>query len=192
MVASPLMPLLLEAEKRADALLFADPSGRFQPAIERVLERDYQKSLLRRLSVYAEEYDAHPPGAPMDWGRHALWYSDAETAAFVASGGIDAALAMLQPVLPPDAAPFKPPPRALVLVPFPEWISPSEPKPVLSALIPPYLQSEPKIATEDGPPRFSAAAALPQALDPGGGWDIWTNGSVGSGVIQLVAETIER
>jgi ABC-2 type transport system permease protein len=130
MVASTLLPLLLENEKGGDALLFADPSGRFQPAIERALERDYQKSL--------------------------------------------------------------PPPRALVLVPFPEWISPGEPKPVLDTLIPPYLQSEPKIATEDGPRRVVAAAILPETFDPGKGWDIWTNGSVGGGIIQLVAETIER
>jgi ABC-2 type transport system permease protein len=192
LVASTVLPLLLETERGGDAVLFADPSGRFQPAIERVLERDYQRALLRRLSVYAEEYNLHPPAAPIDWARHALWYSDAETAAFAASGGIDAALALLHPVLPPDAEPFKPPPRPLVLAPFPEQISPDEPKPVLDALIPPYLRSEPKIAAGDGPRRVIAAIVLPETLDAGTGWDIWTNGSVGGGIIQLVSDTIDR
>jgi ABC-2 type transport system permease protein len=193
MVASTVVPLLLDADQGGDAILMADLSGRFQPAIEQALEREYQKTVLRYLSVYAQEYDVHPTAAPVDWGRHSLWYSDAEADAFVAEGGLDAALAMLQPALPANAAPFKPPHRGLRLAPFPETISPRQSKPELDAVLPPYLKGEPSITAEDGSHRVIAAIILPETLGPDQpSWEMWTNGSVNAGIIQLSADSIRR
>jgi ABC-2 type transport system permease protein len=192
MLASTVLPLLFDSDKGGDAMLIADPSGRVQPAIERALEREYQKTLMRRLSIYAEEYDAHPTAAAMDWARHSLWYSDAESDAFGAAGGLKAALAALAPFLPTTAAPFKPPPRALMLAPLPDWLSPSASTRGLDAVIPPYLHGEPMIDTAAGPRRVIAIVLLPQTLDPGADWTIWTNGSVGGGVIGLISEAVQR
>jgi ABC-2 type transport system permease protein len=193
MVASTVIPLLLESEQGGDAVLLADLSGRFQPAIERAVERDYQKSLLRRLSIYAQEYDLHPSGAPIDWARHSLWYSDAEAESFMAWGGIDAALALLQPSLPSNASPFKTPPHYLHLVPFPDGIPPSLPTAQLDTLLPPYLKGEPEVPTADGPRRAIAAVVLPETLGPGHpGWEMWTNGGVNAVIIQLFADTIRQ
>ena len=48
MVASTVIPLLLDEDKGGDAMLLADLSGRFTPALERAIERDYQKLVLRQ------------------------------------------------------------------------------------------------------------------------------------------------
>jgi ABC-2 type transport system permease protein len=191
MVASTALPLLFD-DKGGDAIVVADPSGRILPAIDQALERDFQKILMRRLSIYAEENDAHPNDGTTDWGRHSLWYSDAEADAFAAAGGIEAALAALKPSLPAHSAPFKPPSRPLVLVPFPDWLSPSAPKPELDALIPPFLHGEPKVNTSIGERRVIAAVLLPRTLEPGADWEIWTNGSVGSGIIGLISDVVQR
>jgi len=193
MVASTVVPMLLDTDKGGDAVLMADLSGRFQPAIERAIEFEYQKLILRYLSVYTQEYDVHPPAAPVDWARHSLWYSDAEAERFVAAGGIDAALAVLQPELPANAAPFKIPHRGLRLVPFPDTMSPALAKPDLDAVLPPYLKGEPSIVAEDGPHRVIAAIVLPDTLGPEHpGWEMWTNGAVNAGIIQLVTDTIRQ
>jgi ABC-2 type transport system permease protein len=193
MVVSTVIPVLLESEHGGDAILLADLSGRYQAAIEQAVEQDYQKSLLRHLSVYAQEYDAHPPGAPIDWARHSLWYSDAEADAFAAAGGIDAALEMLRPSLPATAVPFKMPPRTLHLAPFPAQIPPTGSKPALDAALPRYLKGEPEVPTTDGPRRVIAAVVLPKTLGPGHpGWEMWTNGGVGAGIIELIADAVRR
>ncbi|MEI9985514.1 MAG: ABC transporter permease [Aliidongia sp.] len=146
-----------------------------------------------RLSIYAQEYDLHPPGAPHDWATHSLWYSDAEAESFAAWGGIDAALALLKPSLPPNASPFKTPPHYLHLVPFPEGIQPNLPTAQLDTLVPPYLKGEPNVPTADGPRRAIAAVVLPETLGPGHpGWEMWTNGGVNATIIQLLADTIRQ
>ena len=193
MVASTVVPLLLGGEEGGDALLIADLSGRFRPAIEQALELEEQKNILRHLSLYCEEYEAHPAGAPIDWAAHSLWYSNAEAQAFQAAGGIDAALALLKPALPPDAAPFEVPKRGLRLAAFPDWIAPDQPKPVLDLLIPPYLNGEPQVETVDGPRRPIAAIVLPAELGPDHpAWQLWTNGSVGALTIQLIVDTVRQ
>ncbi|MGB8840733.1 MAG: ABC transporter permease [Aliidongia sp.] len=191
MMASTVLPLLFE-DKGGDAILVADPSGRILPTIDQALERDYQKILMRRLSIYAEENDAHPNDGSTDWARHSLWYSDADADAFGAAGGINAALAALKPLPAAHSAPFKRPTRPLVLAPFPDWLTPSAPLSDLDALIPPFLRGEPKIDTAAGPRRVIAVVLLPRTLEPGADWEIWTNGSVGSGIIGLISDMVER
>jgi ABC-2 type transport system permease protein len=192
MVAGAVVPSLFDSDKGGDTVLLADLSGRFQPAIERALEREYQKTVLRRLSIYAQEYDLHPAGAPVDWGRHSLWYSDAETERFIAWGGIDAALALLQKLLPARAQAFEAPHRLLRLAPFPNTLDPQQPKAALDATLPPYLRTEPEISTDEGPSRVVAATVLPAALGPAApDWQIWTNGGVAAGVIQLIAGAVQ-
>jgi ABC-2 type transport system permease protein len=193
MVASIAIPTLLDAKDTGDAILFADLSGRFQPAIEQVLERGYQKTILRRLTIYAQEYDAHPPGAEIDWARHALWYSDAEADRFVAAGGIAAALSALQPALPAQVVPFEIPHRSLRLAPFPDGISPAGPNSALDASLPPYLHGEPNFSDPDGPHRVVAAVVLPASLDlEHPRWRMWTNGAANGGIIQSIAEAIRQ
>lgn len=193
MVASTVIPLLLDEDKGGDAMLLADLSGRFTPALERAIERDYQKLVLRQLSVYTQEYDLHPAEAPIDWAHHSLWYSDAEVESFVAWGGLDAALALLKPLLPGRATPFKAPRHYLHLVQFPAEIRPDQPAAALDELLPAYLRGEPEAETEDGPHRVIAAVVLPAALAPDQPvWEMWTNGGVSSGLIQLIADTVRR
>jgi|HubBroStandDraft_1064217.scaffolds.fasta_scaffold00032_88 ABC-2 type transport system permease protein len=193
MVASILLPLLFDPDKGGDAILIADLSGRYQPALEAALERDHQKMLMRRLSIYAQEYHLHRVEGWADWARHSPWFSDAEVEAFVAAGGLDAALAALQPILPANAQPFETPHRLLSLVPFPDAILPRQPEPVLDRVLAHYLHGEPMIACDDGPRRAIAAIVLPEALDPlHPAWAMWTNGSVGAGVIGLITDTIRQ
>ena len=193
MVASTIVPLLLATDAGGDTLLIADLSGHFRPAIERALELEEQKNILRHLSLYCQEYEVHPAGAPIDWASHSLWYSDADAEAFQAFGGINAALALLKPALPVDAAPFDVPKRLLRLASFPDWIVPNQPKAVLDQLIPPYLNSEPQVETVDGPRRPIAAILLPAELGPEHpDWALWTNGSVGALTIQLVVDTVRQ
>jgi ABC-type Na+ efflux pump permease subunit len=193
MVVGTVIPSLLDTEHGGDAVLLADLSGRFQPVIEQALAREYQKTLLRRLSIYTQEYDLHPEAAPVDWGTHSLWYSDAEADAFVAWGGIGAALALLQPILPAAAKPFDMPQHFLRLLPFPETIRPDQPKLQLDAALVPYLKTEPEIATDDGPRRIVAAVVLPAGLGPAEPqWQMWTNGGVATGIIQLVAGAVRQ
>jgi ABC-2 type transport system permease protein len=192
MVASVAVPLLLDSTgKGGDALLISDPSGQFQPEIEAVFEREYQKLVLRRLSLYAEEYDAHPANVPIDWARHSLFYSNQETDAFVAAGGIDAALVVLRPYLPAGAAPFDPVPRPILLSPFPAEISPLQSASALDAAIPSYLQSAPMIDSDDGPRRVIGAVILPASAAAGSVWRLWSNGSVGNN-IPLISDTVDH
>jgi len=192
MIASTVIPLLLDEDK-SDAVLLADLSGRYAPALQHAVERDYQKLVLRQLSIYTQEYELHPEGAPIDWARHSMWFSDAEAEAFTAWGGLEAALALLKPLLPKDAAPFKPPKHPVHLVPFPPEIGPDQPPAALDDALPPYLKGEPDVATDDGPHRAIAAIVLPAELGPEHpGWEMWTNGAVSLGFIQLITETIRH
>jgi ABC-2 type transport system permease protein len=189
-IASTIVPSLLsQADQPNDALLIHDPSGRFQAAIERNLEREYQRAQLRRISIYAEQYNVHPPDAPIDWARHSLSYNNAETDAFVAAGGVDAALALLQPWLPAYAAPFEKVRRPLLLVPFPPSIVASQSEAALDGVLPTYIKGEPMIDAADGKRRVIGAFVLPVGEESGQTWPIWTNGAVG-GTIQVIADAV--
>ncbi len=99
-----------------------DASGRYGPGVERRLQLDYQREVLRNLTSYTERWNlaSVDPAAP--WARPGAWASDAAVAQFVADGAWRPATRRLQPHLPQGAPPFKPPANLSVEVPPPAGV----------------------------------------------------------------------
>ncbi len=158
-----------------------DASGRYGPGVERRLELDYQREVLRNLSTYVERWSlaSVDPAAP--WARRGAWASDAAVAQFMADGGVDAATRRLQPRLPQGAPSFKPPARYFVEVPPPAGVPTDHGAEAFGAAMAGPLQGD--MQTPDGKRPLGLAVYIPKDFGaPGAVARLWTNGRYDGGL----------
>jgi ABC-2 type transport system permease protein len=154
------------------AYVMVDPGGRFAPVIERRLELDYQRQLLRDLSAYAARWNAAPPGDG--------WSDDAAVTAFVRDGGVEAALRRMN--LPAGTPAFKRAPRTYLRAAVPPGVPTQAGAAAFGRAVTPLLAGD--IQTPEGKRAYSAAVFVPARGAP----QVWTNGRANganlAGIIQ--------
>lgn len=157
------------------AYVIADASGRYAAALERRLETDYQRAVLRDLATYVDRWklSALAPAAP--WARRDRWSIDAEVARFVAQGGLRAALRLIDPHRPAGAPAFKVTPRLFIPVPPPPGVRIDRGADAFGRAIAAPLQGD--VATPAGKKPLALALYIPANFgEPGAVARIWTNG----------------
>ena len=116
-------PKLIHSDEPARVMVIDRTGGAAGHAIEQRFTLDQARDSLGSLSRYVQRYhlDRADPDAP--WAQHDRWYSDADVAAFVASGGVDAAKARIARVKPKDTPEFKAPEPYYEFVPVPPSVA---------------------------------------------------------------------
>jgi ABC-type Na+ efflux pump permease subunit len=127
------------------------------------------------------------PAAP--WAQRGAWVSEAEVARFQAEGGAPAALRKLQPHLPSDAPPFKPPPRFYVEVPPPAGAPTDKGPDAFGRALSGALQGD--VATPQGKRPFALAVYIPKDFgQPGSTVRMWTNGRPDDGLVAAIRDQL--
>lgn len=176
---------LVFGPQNTSAFSLVDASGRYGSRIERRLELDYQREVLRNLSTYVDRWKLASVAPSEPWAQRGAWASDAEVARFAAEGGASAALRRLQPHLPDEATAFKPPPRFFVEIPPPGGASADKGPDAFGRALAGALQGD--VATPAGKKPFALAVYIPKDFgEPGSVVRIWTNGRPDGGLIGAV------
>jgi ABC-2 type transport system permease protein len=175
------------------AFIIVDRTGRYGEQIEHQVELSYQRQVVEQFAAYARRWQVEPPTPNAGWGKpggHTP--SDAETEAFLNQGGLDAALAEIKPLLPPNAPAFSPPARRFLSVPPPAGMAADESAETLGAAIKPYLAD--KIDTPVGRRPLALAVYIPEQVGtPGAPLRLWTNsGGNADDLIGLIRSEVTR
>jgi ABC-2 type transport system permease protein len=174
------------------AFTVVDASGRYAPLIERRLQLDDRRQVLRALSGYAARWKVASADPGAVWSIPGAWLSDAAVQRFAAEGGLAAALRRIQPRLPAGAPPFKPPQPFYIEVPPPPGVPTGHGAEAFGAGIVPALQGD--VATPDGKRQLALAVYIPADFGrPGAAARMWSNGNrYNAGLIDTVREVLTR
>lgn len=171
------------------AYMIADSTGRYGPAIEHRIELDYQRQVLGDLSVYVGRWKVASAAPDAVWATGRGWFSDPQVEAFLASGGLDAALRKIEPHLPQDAPAFKPAARWFISVTPPANVPADKGPERFGAALASYLHSD--IATADGKRPLALAVYIPKEFGERP-VRMWTNGRPNAGLIEAVRQELTR
>jgi len=92
----PVASRFLDDSDTQRVMLIDRSGGTTAQAIAARIELDEQRRVLTQFSRYVESNRLESVDPAASWARHDRWYSDADVAAFVASGGVKAALAKIR------------------------------------------------------------------------------------------------
>jgi len=143
-----------------------DQSGAFVEAIDHSIEWEYQKSVLQALGQYAQENARPDKTAEINVPTY-----DAAVDAFIATGGKDAFLAKIRPLLRDNAPAFKDPARRFVRVDLPKDINAGASAATITGQLRPYLVGEKQIVVGSGhEPLFAALLIKPDGVEGAMRW----------------------
>jgi ABC-2 type transport system permease protein len=157
--------------------VLVDQSGELAQAFEMALERAYQASVLDALNRYAQANandDNQRVGDLSGVSSAQMEQMNARAAAgnrevidrFVESGGADAFLAQLRPILRDDAPPFVPPRRQFVRLEPPEGVDERAGIDTIAQQLRPYLNGERRVSVDGAEVNLFAAVLIgPDALN---------------------------
>jgi len=166
------LPGLLERSQPERNFVLVDPSGAFEGPVVDYLDLQYQEQVLEALRAWTalaldrgkiDDLDEERKQG-LSLYREGRGADDEEARRFREAGGLDAALAALEPFLLDDAPAFEPPSRRFYRVALPDGLSPDLPSAELVEALRPYLNDERRIATERGDKKLFAAVFIPPAL----------------------------
>jgi ABC-type Na+ efflux pump permease subunit len=177
------------APQNVVAYTVVDLSGGVGAAIERRVDMDYQREVLRNLTSYVDKWKlaAVDPAAP--WAHQGAWASDAAVTRFIAQGGQDAAVRTLQSHLPEGAPAFKPPPRYFVNIPPPAGVPADQGAEAFGQAVAGPLQGD--VATSTGKHPLALAVYIPKDFGaPGAVVRMWTNGRYDGGLGNTIRQEL--
>jgi polyvinyl alcohol dehydrogenase (cytochrome) len=190
-IISLLIPLIVAAAPLAENLfnssrtvgyVMVDKSGRYTAQIGQRVDLDFQRQVLVKLLVYAQQWRASS-AAPASEGavRTESSLSDAAVRNFVAAGGAPAMLRLLKPTLSPGTPVFYAPPRSFVELSLPDGVA-TDSADRFGASIAPHFQESSR--TPAGEAALRVAIYIPENVDSGGQARVWTSGEAGARLIQ--------
>ncbi len=100
-------PKLIRGDEAARVMVIDRTGGGEARAIEQLFTLDNARDELSSLSRYVQRHHLERADPRAAWAQHDRWYSDADVAGFIASGGVDAAKAKIARVKPKDTPEFK-------------------------------------------------------------------------------------
>ena len=167
------------------AYVLVDASGQYAPAIERRIERDYQRQVLGDLSTYAARWKVGSADPGAVWARGPTWFTDAQIDAFVAQGGVAEAMRRIRPRLPDDAPVFKPPPRPYLSYPPPRGAPVDQGPERFGSALTPLMRGD--VATTEGKRPLALAVYIPKDFgQPGAAARMWTNGRPNGPLVETI------
>jgi ABC-2 type transport system permease protein len=183
--ASITVESLLEKTKPVRNFVLVDRSGELEDAVERALERLYQRKVLGEFAAYVRKHAKKPEGEtavdlekmpavdPQELAEK--WGSDNPEILeeFLGKGGLDFALAQVRPLLAEDAPEFTEPKRPFREVPLPAGVGADLAPAELAEALKPWLRDERTIEVEGEAAELFAAVIIPEdilerAVRPGG------------------------
>ena len=177
----PIASRFLDKSDTQRVMLIDRSGGATAQAIRSRIELDEQRRVLTQLSRFAEanRLDGVDPAAP--WARHDRWYSDADVAAFVASGGVPAALARIRAAKGADAPAFEAPDPLYSIVPEPAAVAAAPPEAIGQAI-------DPLLRPADGSKAkpLDYAIYIPAEFGRSPEVKLWANGAPSSTFVTMV------
>lgn len=170
-------------------IMLIDRSGREAGVIRQRIELDHQRDVLTALARYAERHHLDKADPRALWAQHDRVYTDADTAAFLASGGVARAAAAMKRIAAPDTPAFDPPKPDYELVPVPASVAAASPanldKVLAGYLHPPESDNKAK--------PLDAALFVPADFGRGGGAvRLWTSSAPDPALVQLLQGVLTR
>jgi len=175
----------LEKTKPVRYFVLVDQSGDFEAPIESALERLHQREVFKAFGSYMRAH-AKNGGARADIDLEQVPAIDPEEALakwggdnpellerFIEDGGLEAALAQVQPLLVEDAPEFQEPRRPFQRAPLPAGIRADAPPAELAEALRPYLRGEESIEVDGESAELFGAVLIPADIEervvrPGG------------------------
>ena len=104
----------------ADRVIIVDRTGGTAArSLEQRFAADNDRELLQKLSRYVQRHKLEKADPSATWAKHDRWYSEADVAQFRSSGGLDAAIARIERVKPPETPLFRAPTPLVETIPAP-------------------------------------------------------------------------
>ncbi len=172
------------------AYVLVDESGQFDTAIDRRLNLNYQRVELGGFSAYAQRWELQSVDPDAIWAKGERWFTDAQIEKFVAGGGIDAAMAAVQPHLPKDAPVYGVDPPTYVRAPLPVGVTAADGPDAIATALADELQGE--IDTPDGKRPLALVTYIPASPSAATPVRMWTNGAPNPSLIDNVRNEITR
>lgn len=104
-------------------MLIDQSGGGVAASIRHQIETNEQRFVLIDLARYVKRHDLQRAAPNAVWTRDAPWFGDADIDAFVAAGGLKAAIASIAKVAPEEAKKFEAPERDYKIVPTPPRVA---------------------------------------------------------------------
>lgn len=185
-----LLPMLgsLSRNQPAPRYVIADISGQHAAAIERRMEIEQQHKVLDSLAAYVERSGLKPKAVNAVWALGPRAFSDQDVEAFIAAGGLEAAMREVGP-LPAQVAAFRPPARAAFAAALPADIPTNRGAEAFGEAAGRYVRAK----REKGVKPLAAAVYIPADFGaPGVIARIWTNGGSTGGLVDAVQHELGR
>ena len=103
----PIFTSTLDDDEPSRIIMVDRSGGEVAQALEARFTADDDRTTLRRLSRYVQRYDLESADPDAPWTQHDRWYTDADIAAFRASGGVEGAMEKLAAVKPEGVPEFE-------------------------------------------------------------------------------------
>lgn len=165
-----------------DTVMVIDQSGgAVGTAIRQRIRLDGQRATLDALARYVRRHDLQRADPSSPWARPDHWYTDAEAASFVASGGLKTALAAIARVSKEDADRFDAPDPDYRVIDTPPAIASTVPADLDKALDP-YLRP----ADKSNRKPVDYVVLIPRDFGPSPGIRLWANGAPRASLMTLL------
>ena len=172
------------------AYVLVDESGKYEAAIDRRLTLNYQRIELGAFSAYTQRWELQSVAPDAIWAKGERWFTDAQIDQFVADGGINAAMAVVQPHLPKDAPVYDVDPPTYLRAPLPTGVTAAQGPDAIGAALADALQGE--IDTPEGKRPLALVAYIPASPSAATPVRMWTNGAPNASLVDNVRNEITR
>jgi len=139
----PIASRFIDKSDTDSVMIIDQAGGATATAIRQRVEIDGQRATLDALAQYVRRHELQRADRAAIWAQQDHWYSDAEVAKFVASGGLKTALAAIGRVSKQDADGFEAPDRDYRVIDTPPALANVAPADLGKALDP-YLRPDDK------------------------------------------------
>ncbi len=171
LAAGPLASRITGKSNVETVMLIDQSGGTTGAAIKRQIETNEQRFVLIALARYVQRHDLQRAAPGAVWTRDARWFGDADVDAFVAGGGLKAALAAIAKVSPDDAKGFEPPEADYKIVETPRAIAAASPT-AIDGLLEPLLRP----ADKSGKKPIDYVLLIPRDFGTSPVVRLWANG----------------
>jgi len=171
LAAGPLLSRFADKSHGETVMLVDQSGGQVGSAIRHRLEIDYQRQMMNALSHYVDRHDLRRAAPNALWVSKGRWYSDADVAAFIATGGQKAAIAQIARISKSDADAFEVPPREYRVVETPAAIA-AAPTGAMDRVLAPLLRP----ADKSGHKPIDYVVLIPRDFGASPVARLWANG----------------
>ena len=169
--AGPLLSRFVDKPHTDTVMLIDQSGGQVATAIGHRFEIDHQRQIMDALSHYVDRHNLKRAAPDAPWASKGRWYSDADVAAFIATGGQKAALAQIARISKSDADAFDAPDEdyRIVATPPPIAVAPAG---SIDGLLAPYLRP----ADKAGHKPIDYVVLIPHDFGMSPAVRLWANG----------------